>query len=313
MRDMIMVTDASKHAALHRSSFTVDMTPLSLTPLQELESRNKLVHALQTSLEPDEILAIFFHHLQVFVKLGGIRFTFPDGRTARKLGRVGLHHCDYRLNIETEYLGDISFSRSKRFAESELALVELLLGSLVYPLRNALRYQTAMQLALQDPLTGLGNRTALDKALQRELQLAERHQQTLSLLMIDIDHFKKINDQHGHSRGDQVLRKVSETIQMVSRESDITFRYGGEEFVVLLQNTDAHGALVIAERIRRQIAKLNIGVGISAISPTVSVGIGSHSPNIKEHIDDLFERADKALYSAKANGRNCVMNIHTAG
>lgn len=290
-------------------------TPVSqpLAPAQLLEARSKLIHALQMSLAPDEILAIFFHHVQAWVALGGIQFKFSNDQVESRLGRTGLHHSDYRLNTDDDYLGQISFSRSKRFTEDELATLEMLIGSLVYPLRNALRYQDALKLALQDALTGLGNRVALDNALHRELQLAERHQQQFSLLMIDIDHFKKINDKYGHSHGDRVLREVTETVKTVCRETDLTFRYGGEEFVVLLRETGEAGALIIAERIRLQIAKLKIGNDADCVSPTVSIGIGTREFGKKEQISDLFDRADQALYLAKANGRNCTINLRTAG
>lgn len=303
---MIMVADAQHTAAKLNHSAPKVSRVQPLTPLQELEARTKLIHALQMTLDPSQLLAIFYQQIQSFIKVSGVCFNFADERTAIKLGRDCLHHCDYRLNTNEGYLGEIIFSRAKRFAEDELASLEVLLGSLVYPLRNAFKYQKAMHLALQDPLTGLGNRTALDNALHRELQLAERHEQEFSLLMIDIDHFKMINDQHGHSRGDQVLREVSRCIQLACRESDIVFRYGGEEFVVLLSKTDLPGAWVIAERIRNQIASLSIEGKLSAITPSVSIGIGTHKANTKEHASDLFEQADKALYFAKASGRNCI-------
>lgn len=280
-----------------------------LTPEQEIEARAKLIQALQMSLEPNDVLAIFFKHLQTIIPMGGIQFRFPNNRDITKLGRDALHHCDYRLTTDEGYLGEIIFNRSKRFIESELTTLEILLGALVYPMRNALRYQAAMQLALLDPLTRLGNRAALDNALRRELQLAERHQHELSLLMIDVDHFKDINDQYGHSMGDHVLHEIARTIEAVCRETDISFRYGGEEFVVLLRKTDRKGALTIAERLCGQINNMLISKGSYEIKPAVSIGISTRSSGQKEHINDLFERADKALYRAKQAGRNCVKDL----
>ncbi len=280
-----------------------------LTPEQELEARAKLIQALQMSLEPNDVLAIFFKHLQSIIPVGGIQFRFPNNRDITKLGRDALHHCDYRLTTDEGYLGEIIFNRSKRFNESELTTLEILLGALVYPLRNAQRYQSAMQLALLDPLTCLGNRAALDSALRRELQLAERHQYELSLLMIDVDHFKKINDQYGHSMGDQALQEIARTIESVCRETDITFRYGGEEFVVLLRKTDEKGARTIGERLRREINTITIEKNGNSVQPSVSIGISTRAFGQKEHINDLFDRADEALYRAKEAGRNCVRDL----
>jgi diguanylate cyclase (GGDEF)-like protein len=279
-----------------------------LTPEQEIESRVKLIQALQMTLEPNEILNIFFKHLQRIIPVGGIQFRFANDIDITKLGRDALHHCDYRLTTDEGYLGEIIFNRGRRFNEAEQRRLEIILGALIYPLRNALRYQSAMQMALLDPLTRLGNRAALNNALRRELQLAQRHQYELSLLMIDVDHFKMINDQHGHSRGDEVLQAIARTIANVCRETDISFRYGGEEFVVLLRKTDATGACIIGERVRNEISKITMQQHGRNIQPTVSIGISTRTSNQKEHIDQLFDRADKALYHAKQTGRNCVVS-----
>lgn len=280
-----------------------------LTPEQEIEARAKLIQALQMSLDPNDVLAIFFKHLQTIIPMGGIQFRFPNNKDITKLGRDALHHCDYRLTTDEGYLGEIIFNRSKRFIESELTTLEILLGALVYPMRNALRYQSAMQLALLDPLTRLGNRAALDNALRRELQLAERHHHELSLLMIDVDHFKKTNDQYGHAMGDLVLQEIARTIESVCRETDISFRYGGEEFVVLLRKTNEIGSRTIGERLRREINTIIVEKNGQSIQPSVSIGIATRVSGQKEHINDLFDRADKALYRAKQAGRNCVKDL----
>jgi len=284
-------------------------SPLNpLTPEQELAARLRLMQALQMSLDPDEVLNLFYEHIRAIVSLSGIVFKFGNDNDELKIGRECIHHCDYRLTTDEGYLGEIIFSRSKRFAEAELITLERLIGSLIYPLRNAIRYQSAMRLALLDPLTLLGNRTALDTALRRELQMAERHQHELSLLMVDVDFFKKINDEHGHHCGDLVLCEVAKTIQSACRSSDMSFRYGGEEFVVVLGKTDSEGAKIIAERIRQQIAEIKIEINGKAIATTVSIGIATRHRTEGEHIKDLFERADKALYIAKNSGKNCVIS-----
>jgi diguanylate cyclase (GGDEF)-like protein len=190
--------------------------------------------------------------------------------------------------------------------------IELFIGSFVFALRNAMHYQEALALALLDPLTMLGNRAALDSAIGRELPLAQRHHQDLSILMIDVDHFKSINDSYGHDKGDQVLREIAKIIQHVCRETDMFFRYGGEEFLVILRNTNTQGAGIIGERLRQQIAStaINIKEG-GAIRPTVSIGISSLHHEHKEKVQDLLKRADVALYKAKSSGRNCVIDENT--
>ncbi|ACE84345.1 abfX GGDEF domain protein [Cellvibrio japonicus Ueda107] len=278
-----------------------------LTPEQELDARFRLLQALQTSLQPEGLLQIFFNHLQPLLAISGLRYSGTEIHPAIKLGREGVHHCDYRLSLEEEPLGNIIFSRSKRFAERELAAIERWLSFLVHPLRNALHYQGALRLSMLDPLTRIGNRTAMDIALNRELQIAERYRQDLSLLLIDVDHFKRINDQFGHTRGDQVLKEVTGIIQQSSRGSDLTFRYGGEEFVVILGKTNTRGAHIIAERIRERVASTQLEHNGHSFQSTVSIGIASHLRDKKDSVQDLFERADKALYCAKRDGRNRVI------
>lgn len=306
MRDMTMGIHSTK-----RPEGSVPTTHVNtpLTQQEKLEARILLLQNLQASQVPENILQSFFRYIQPLVNVTGIRFEYAQNRPETRCGKDAIHRCDYGLNTDDGYLGNIIFSRSKRFSEEELTTLEANMSSLVYPLRNALNYEAALRLSLLDPLTGLGNRAALDSALHRELQLAERHQQALSLLMIDIDHFKQINDIHGHSMGDEVLKAVAIGIQSACRDSDISFRFGGEEFVVLLRKTGTSGARIIAERIRNKISQFTLGEAALTIQPTVSIGIGTHEPGKQEHIRDMFERADKALYRAKSQGRNRTMDI----
>lgn len=302
MRDMTMVTNAQKANG-------AGSIPLGIpTQDHELAVRVRLTQALQMSLDPTEIMSLFFHQIQPLVQISGVIFKSATSKDDSKVGRESLHHCDYRLTTDEGYLGEVVFSRSKRFIETELIKIEQLLSALVYPLRNAVRYQTAMRLALLDPLTLVGNRAALNNNLKRELQVANRQQQQLSLLMIDVDHFKKINDDYGHHRGDLILCEIAKTIQSVCRGTDSIFRYGGEEFVVLLSNTNAFGAEIIAERVRERISETQIFHNTTPINTTVSIGVATHNGEHTEGMEELFERADKALYSAKQSGRNCIIN-----
>ena len=174
----------------------------------------------------------------------------------------------------------------------------------MYPLRNGIRYQEAIRSALTDPLTGAGNRICLDNVLAREFELASRYQQPLSILMIDIDYFKRVNDTFGHAAGDKVLKTVAETLRVTSRCADMAFRYGGEEFVLLLNKTDLAGARIIAERLRSTIAGLSCIYENSEIPITISIGIAEVREG--ETRDNLLKRADDALYKAKHSGRNQV-------
>lgn len=268
------------------------------------ELRHKLVHALQTTLDLQALLDIFIKYLDRQVAIGGLNYRHPARGIHLSLGKENLHHCDYRLITPRDNLGEIRFNRAKRFSEAEMACIESLLGTLIYPLRNALQYQDALKAALHDPLTGTGNRVAMDTAVRRELQMAQRYGQSLSLMMVDLDYFKQINDRYGHAVGDEVLHEVAQTIMQVARATDMTFRYGGEEFAVLLSNTDLEGAEIIAERVREAIAELDIQQGDQRLQVTASLGLAQWQTETSAK--QLFEQADKALYQAKHLGRNRV-------
>ena len=268
------------------------------------ELRMRLTQALQTSLDLTIVLELFFEHIQELVQVQGIMFRHAAKDCQVLTGREYQQRVNYRLTTAHDDLGEITFSRSKRFREQDMVALESVLSALICPLRNALQYRDALQTALRDPLTGVGNRVALNNALEREIQLAERHQQPLSMLVLDIDHFKQINDRYGHSCGDDVLKEVARSIQAVTRLTDLTFRYGGEEFVVLLNKTDREGAEVIAERIRQFVENVRIETHRELIKSTLSVGCSTLKSSDAE--GDLFKRADAALYQAKREGRNRI-------
>jgi diguanylate cyclase (GGDEF)-like protein len=173
-------------------------------------------------------------------------------------------------------------------------------------------YTRFARLASVDPLTGLANRRAFDERLDEELRAAAREKAPLSLLMIDVDDFKRYNDAHGHIAGDDALRMISDAARAASRPRDVAARYGGEEFVIVLPGTDLGGALTVGERVRGEVLRRRIPHRTNRAAPfvTISVGAASVAPEDAE-LDPrvLIERADTALYSAKSDGRNRVASV----
>jgi two-component system cell cycle response regulator len=161
------------------------------------------------------------------------------------------------------------------------------------------------RLANVDALTGLDNRRAILRRLDEQIKHANRYKEELSLVMVDMDYFKVVNDQYGHITGDRVLAGVATLIRQNIRDADAAGRYGGEEFIVVLPKNDLSSALHAAERIRKVIeaAEMKDFAG-SAFRITASQGVASHKPG--EGVESLISRADNALYEAKANGRNRV-------
>jgi diguanylate cyclase (GGDEF)-like protein len=161
-------------------------------------------------------------------------------------------------------------------------------------------------LATVDDLTKLLNRRHFLDSLKSEFSRAQRHDRPLSVLMIDADDFKGINDRHGHSAGDDVLRSMAERCRGVVRESDIVGRLGGEEFAIALSDTDMPNAVQTAERLCRGVAAEPFAVDGDKLHVTVSIGVAARRAQISDP-DDLLRFADRVLYAAKANGRNCVV------
>jgi len=161
------------------------------------------------------------------------------------------------------------------------------------------------QLSKTDFLTELNNRGTWEDALSQEFKRLKRSGHTGSLLMCDIDHFKRINDTYGHAAGDVVIKQVAQAVKKNLRETDLAGRYGGEEFAVLLVDTTADQALYFAERLRKTVENLQMEFNQQLLRATISVGIAQFEPQMQDHRQWL-EFADKALYTSKAEGRNKV-------
>jgi diguanylate cyclase (GGDEF)-like protein len=175
-------------------------------------------------------------------------------------------------------------------------------------LRNALAFKEVKLRADRDGLTKLYNRRSFDERLVYEIKRRSRYHHDLSLLMVDLDHFKSVNDTYGHKAGDLVLRKVGEILSTVFRTTDLAARYGGEEFVVLLPHTSEEAAWKLAERVRTAIENCAFDFGGQNFSVTASIGVASvEGGSLSATDDDLVLKADKALYQAKNNGRNMVV------
>jgi diguanylate cyclase (GGDEF)-like protein len=167
----------------------------------------------------------------------------------------------------------------------------------------------ALRLATMDPLTGAYNRRTFHEIAERELSRVRRGGHPLSIVMIDIDHLRQVNEKHGHRVGDAVLQKVAEIVRGAMRKEDMLVRFGGEEFLVLLPDVPGPGAVVVAGRVRRTVANEPIVVGELELPVTVSLGVAARLDEGPESIEGLLARADSALALAKQRGRNRVVAL----
>ncbi|HET7543202.1 MAG TPA: GGDEF domain-containing protein [Polyangiaceae bacterium] len=230
---------------------------------------------------------------------------------------VSRRHARIERRSERIVLMDVGSTNGTLLNDAELTgIVELRTGDRIQVGSTIFKYLSASDLeaALHeqifanvstDELTGLRSKRHLTDELGREFSRARRYNRNFSLLMIDIDHFKAVNDQHGHQVGDITLRAVASQVLSCLHADDLAARYGGEEFVVLLLETKLEDAVAVAERIRQAVAQLTVSFRDLRLQVTVSIGVAEFSHSDENEIR-LFERADQRLYAAKQAGRNAV-------
>ena len=214
-----------------------------------------------------------------------------------------------------EFLGvlNILAYAPHRYIEADMEVLTMFATQAAIAIRNARLYSMVEQLAVTDELTGLFNRRGFFQLGEREFERALRFNRPLAALMIDIDHFKRVNDAHGHSVGDQVLRALADCIRQSTRGIDVAGRYGGEEFVLVLPEIPLPEAVQIADRLRQSIADISVPIYPAKgdfppvkIHITVSIGVAVALPGIR-NLAGLLERADHAMYCGKDFGRNRVV------
>lgn len=191
------------------------------------------------------------------------------------------------------------------------ARIELGAGTILrFGLHDAIEAEAAHrshELTIRDPLTATFNRRYMDQRLESEVAFARRHEAALSLLMIDIDGFKRLNDEHGHVVGDAALRYVARVLEAMVRSEDVVARYGGEEFLVLARSIGIRGAAALAERLRAGVEREGVETASGTLPITVSVGVAHLAGSEELSVQALVEAADEAMYEAKRSGRNRVI------
>ncbi|MFQ5449542.1 MAG: diguanylate cyclase [Nitrospinaceae bacterium] len=210
------------------------------------------------------------------------------------------------LMIENEIIGVLNLNDNDKGFINVIDLDFILNVSefISLSISNAQSFEKAERLSVTDGLTGLTNRQQMQALLENEVLRCKRYGSSLSLVMIDVDHFKEINDTHGHQEGDEVLVKVASIVKKFCRSHDVAARYGGEEFVLVLPETHLAGARVMAERIRQQVAGQTFEHAGGTFQVTLSCGIAEFDGNLTRDQSDLIRVADQALYRAKEGGRN---------
>ncbi|MDD3375753.1 MAG: GGDEF domain-containing protein [Candidatus Omnitrophica bacterium] len=253
------------------------------------------------TLSEQKAFEVFREALKVNVFFEECRLVHSEG-DRRKNAPDPSDHFIFPIKGRRKELGYIAI---KGLLEKDKEKFIILAQQFGLALQRVRLYQEVEKAAITDSLTGVHTRRYLMERFEEEIQRALIRKRNLSFLMIDVDYFKAVNDQHGHLVGDQVLRSVSLLIQENVREIDLAGRYGGEEFCVVLPDTDTDGSFFVAERIRKAIEENEIQAYDAKVRVTVSLGV-SCFPVDGESSAELIDKADGALYRSKKRGRNCT-------
>jgi len=215
------------------------------------------------------------------------------------------------LRLDEEVVGvmNVSYIRAHEFDDGEMRLLNSVAGAAALAVRNAALHERILKLAVTDELTGLANRRRFLDAVRSEMQRSRRYGRPLTIVMVDLDRLKQINDQNGHAAGDAMLRGVAQCLRASVRETDLPARLGGDEFAVLLPETVREAALIIAERIRAAVENFSTVVEGVTIRSTVSIGLVSREAGELHDLPTLIQLADDALYRSKTGGRNAVTAV----
>ena len=206
------------------------------------------------------------------------------------------------LKVAGNVLGMMGLTGAKKPDRRQLQLISTIANQIALALKNAAEHQKVLSLAITDELTGIYNRRAFQKVLDRELRRSKRYQKPLSLIMLDVDGFKAINDTYGHEAGDSVLKVLAAQLQSSIRDIDFLARYGGDEFAVILPETRADEAAILAERLKKTISNHPVSIDRSFYTISVSTGVADITSNIIGNEHTLVRKADKVLYRDKAQG-----------
>lgn len=272
-----------------------------LTSSTELKSKSApLSERLQTSLDLNQVLSIYAEYMLQRLPVSALQFI-SDDQIINLVGNYQDQNSEYSVMLyaDNEYLGQMVYQFKRPPSYVNKVRLEQMHKHLTFPLRNAIHFSRLRKVAVRDHLTGLGNRALLDETLEHlSARLKRDNSQSHIVMLLDMDGFKAVNDRHGHQQGDEVLKQFGQLLQQQLRDTDRVFRYGGDEFVLILENTQPEQAEEVFLRIRNA---LNNDIKLATFN--IGVSAGSLAMESFHSAQDIIDEADRRLYAAKVAGK----------
>lgn len=253
-----------------------------------------ITELFNTTLDLTTLLNNFSIEAGRYLDFNGLFFKSNSVNKLLEGSRKAKYEHSFDLKIDDKFIGTLTYAINSPISLTNIQLLNRLHQCLSYPIKNAISYYDAIQLAMQDSLTGLGNRRYFDEQLKRAMHTANRHHSVVGLVLGDLNKFKAINDTYGHAIGDHVLIEFSNVLRLCIRDSDSLFRFGGDEFAILIENANESAINLIEHRVSNALvqnlllSKYNLGCSL-----------GATLMNKADDEQSIFERADRALYRKK--------------
>jgi len=268
------------------------------TPVRRAVDKLAFLEKLNTTMELQPLLAIYAKELSLCLPITGLEFNI-DKPHQLKYSQASKYSLESELSIEDEVVGSVKYLSSAVLSAPLRQIIASLEQQLLQPLSNVLSFEQSKRLSYRDYLTSLGNRSYYEETLASMRSTAQREQRSFSVMLLDLDNFKSVNDNHGHREGDLVLQDFANILRDAVRGNDYVFRFGGDEFVLLLAHAEHLNPSLVASRILQTTAQSEL---MSKHNVTTSIGFTNWRDG--DSSAQLTERADKALYQSKENGKN---------
>jgi diguanylate cyclase (GGDEF)-like protein len=261
---------------------------------QQSQRNLALLEQLQTTLDVKQLINIFAIEVAKYLDFSGLYFKHADISATARGSRQAKSERQFELKLNGQFFGIITYAVNMPISIANFKVLTELHDLLINPLNNAVQYHQAMQLAMQDSLTQLGNRRSFDEQIKRTMAQACRRHTRAGLILSDLNKFKAINDNYGHDIGDNVLIQFAEALRQSVRDTDSVFRFGGDEFAIIVADATEQSLAVIEQRIYHAISRDAL---LAKYNVTSSLGLAFM--NRADNATSFFKRADNALYSQK--------------